>query len=822
MISIISARYINFVLMVMTLCLIQTSYSSVPNGYDITSKYENIALKASYTMQPAPNYPNCKNGFESTKLTDGVYSNGLKMFWTQPTTVGWMISRPVTITIDLGSDQPIRGASYNTAANQDDVYWPTTISILVSNDGNDFIPVGDLIKLNLNAHRAPPDKSYSYRFWTDELKTHGRYIQLIVDTNDGVSNCVFSDEIEVYRGKQTRAMTPYPTTGKRSKEFFDQMIVNNSFQSHLMANLKSAHEELNSAKLPVSDSKALLGTCDTLQSQIEKLPDVELTTYKTLLPLNDIDTQIYALRGQIRAKQHKSPLQAWVCNPYAYLTPTQGPDAKSAASVQIAMMNGEWRSGVVNLTNNTGLPVKLHIKVQGMPTDAGTDFLSISQVLWHDSTLNVPVARGLEPITTGADGAEIIIPAGMLKQVWFTVHPTSLAAKTYNARVDITGENYHGVVPLSLQIFSSQFPKQPTLHLYGWDYSNYFIYGVTAQNQAAFIAMLQSHFVDSPWSINKVLPFGNFNKDNTMKDANTADFDNWVKLWKGSARRYCVFLNPPDILNGAKINTPDFSARVTSWINFWTTHLAAQGLSPEQLVLMIADEPRSTEAYARITSWACAINAAQPKVTIFQDVNINSPQNISTAMQSAVDVFCLDRGRSVYFSGKFQNTDFFRNQRKIGKQMEIYDTKGPIDTLDPYSYSRLQAWLCWSVDASGMGFWSFSSLPKGTAWQNYSVKDINYVPFILEPDTVMPAKQMEAIREGVEDYEYMVMLKKAIAAAKPNHPEIAHAQTLLTDGVNKVLNSTGVDNIKWNQVNDYDAADKLRLEILQSLEKLQK
>jgi hypothetical protein len=86
---------------------------------------ENIALGASYTLEPGPDYSLCSDPGDAEQLTDGVYTDGF--FWTQKSTVGYREKTPSTVTIDLGEVKPIRGA-YHTAAGFADVHWPETIS----------------------------------------------------------------------------------------------------------------------------------------------------------------------------------------------------------------------------------------------------------------------------------------------------------------------------------------------------------------------------------------------------------------------------------------------------------------------------------------------------------------------------------------------------------------------------------------------------------------------------------------------------------------------------------------------------------------------
>ena len=79
---------------------------------------KNIALGASYTLEPAPQYEYCTDAADDRQLTNGVYHQTAESLWTQPSTVGWQEKKRVIITLDLGTVKPIRGVSFHTAAGR--------------------------------------------------------------------------------------------------------------------------------------------------------------------------------------------------------------------------------------------------------------------------------------------------------------------------------------------------------------------------------------------------------------------------------------------------------------------------------------------------------------------------------------------------------------------------------------------------------------------------------------------------------------------------------------------------------------------------------
>jgi len=83
---------------------------------------------------------------------------------------------------------------------------------------------------------------------------------------------------------------------------------------------------------------------------------------------------------------------------------------------------------------------------------------------------------------------------------------------------------------------------------------------------------------------------------------------------------------------------------------------------------------------------------------------------------------------------------------------------------------------------------------------------------------------MEAIRESVEDYEYFVMLRAAVARAKAagrTGAAVTEAETLLSDGARSVLAAEGVNKLRWDDPKDRTRADAVRVQILEALTAIQ-
>jgi len=558
-------------------CLI----NNIGRGAELPAdKYENVALGKPYTLYPKPNYEHSADPEDKTQLTDGIYTKGY--FWTQKSTVGWRTKiNPLVITIDLGKIEPICGVSYNTAAwKEAQVGWPVSISILVSDDGCSYYPAGDLVSLS-NRYDMPntPIEYSVHRYWTDKLKTHGRYVQFVVDAGEGELS--FVDEIEVYRG--TPDLLSLPLSGPEipgGDLYFKHYSNDIGVNSRLNLDIYQAKEAVKEAGLSKEGTELLLNELAGLEVEIGALPPTDSDSFQAVMPINDLEAKIYAVRGKIKHLQGLPTLQAWVNNPYDFITPAQGPDKDSKDQISVQMMRNEWRSAVVNLTNSSEDQLNVYIRIDGLPGGTNPEYINVYQVAWTDTREHIPVAAALIEAKRDSNGYFVSIPAGMTRQVWLSFHPETISAGIYNGHVSIIGcHNNVMDIPLTWRLFPMAFPQQPTLHFGGWDFTDSLSYGITEMNREAVIKHLQERFVDSPWGFPDVLKIGAFDAEGNMVASSTQRFDTWVGKWP-HARRYCIYLNVPESLDGSIGGSYKFNTRVASWIDYWVNHAISVGIKP--------------------------------------------------------------------------------------------------------------------------------------------------------------------------------------------------------------------------------------------------
>jgi len=780
---------------------------------------KNIALGKPYTLAPRPNYRYCTDPDDFRQLTDGQTTT--RYFWTQKGTVGWQHAQPVVVTIDLGKIEPIRGVAYNTAAGRAGVRWPRAIYILVSDDGKSFHEVGDLVALSAKHSSPPADRYALHCFRTDELRTHGRFVSLVILGEP----FIFVDEIEIYRGESAWLGNALPGEAVTDlKAFFRKTAIHLAVERRLSEDVKAIRAAVKAADLPAAQGNRIIEKLDAVEREIGRLPHSYGEEFRAVLPLNALHRRIFRIQAELWRAMNRPPLCVWKSDLWSPLSPTEPPPARTSPAVEVVMMRNEYRAGAFNISNASDKDIVLRLQIRGLPGGLNPPYVKVAEVAWTDTRSGQPVAAALPEAKRKGDAFLINVPSGLTRQVWLTFHPIDVAAGTHRGEVIVASDETSLVVPLVLRLYPFRFPDHPTLHLGGWDYTDALAhYEVTAENRPLVVRHLREHFVDSPWATSAVLPPGKYDaKGNMTAEPDTARFDAWLRLWP-NARQYCVFASVGERFDGSPMNTPAFAAKVRAWITFWARHAARRGLRPEQLALLLVDEPRTPQQDAIILAWARAIHAAKTGVRIWEDPIHKNPLQADQRMMAECDVLCPNR--PLFLRGGPAYRDYFVERRRQGTELAFYSCSGPVRLLDPYSYHRLQAWSCWRYGARGSYFWAFGDSGGASSWNEYVAKRHAYVPYFLDRVSVTPGKHMEAIREGIEDYEYLVMLADRVAKIenkRAGNAALDRARKLLARAADRVCGARGADLLMWAQAKDRTVADRIRIEILESMMELKK
>jgi hypothetical protein len=775
---------------------------------------ENIALGRPYAWSMAPNHSACTDAGDAIQLTDGHRTTSSTPA-IDASVVGWTLHPQahswVAITIDVGQVQPIKGVQFSAiAGSYFNVDWPGAIPVLTSDDGVRYYPAGELVRLSAEQGLPAHGLHASHAYRTELLATHGRYVQFVVASHPHI----LVDEIEVYRGNDSLLTAPLASSPIVDMlAHIQQCQLQAGVARRLVLDAQSVRSQVgNCAYLPPTEREQLVAELTAIIGAAVQLPPVDAASFKAVLPVNGLHARVFSIQARLWNALGRSGLTAWQRPTWDPLGPTEVPGTDPAA-VSITLMQDEYRAGAFHLSNAGDSDLTVHVNIQGLPGGMNPSYVTVHEVAWTDTWRGVPAASALPEATRSADGFLIRIPSGMTRQAWLTVHAVGVAAGTHSGTVLVNAGSAGTItIPLQLRVSTVRFPSRPTLSLGGWDFTDgdHWL-GVTPANQPALISLLREHYVDTPWAAGwRVMP----------NPVSFQGFDAWVARWP-DARGYCIALAVGREFEGHPMGTNGFDKAVGKWISAYAQHWRDDlHLDLNQIALQISDEPQTLEQVSKIKAWARAIKAAVPEVRIWENPSYTCPAD--TEMFDLVDVFCVER--SFYVKHDVYRNTYRSLAAQPGKTLQFYTCWGPAGGLDPYSYYRLQAWNCWTEGATAMFFWSFADSGGTSCWNEYLSTKRNYTPLFVDATTVTGTKQMQAIREGVADVEYLVMLKKRIVEmenAGDATPLLSQAKALLDQSPVAVLDAPGVARYFWTDTKDRGIADQVRVEVLSMLEALQ-
>lgn len=781
---------------------------------------ENVALGCRYTCVPEASYPLTKDEGDARQLTDGRRVTG-ECLWTDKAAVGWSNpGGPVTITVDLGSRQPISGGSLSTAAGRASVSFPFAVHILVSDDGETFHGLGELVADSAR-HGLPSPTGYSAHVYrTAQRLARGRYVRFVVVPSSQFFMC---DEVEVYAGHGDQKDQP------RGEPVPD---VARLVASQKLTTIVKGRIALDLLALEQRSGDARIG--EDLWDELHRMAPVDSVDWRRGVPYNDLHRRVFQAHAEWARESLGSPFLVWKASPWDPLGPFDLPEEEpEVVPVEIHAMDGEYRSGAFNLTNLTDDAVNVEVA----PSLDGLliEMLEASEVIHVEAQDRTVVANALRPVPFTGRAWSIEVPAGVTRQVWLTAHPVSVEARTYNCVLEV-GPGEAGPtqrIPVKIVVHPFQFPAEPTLAVTTWDYCYSGGYIRHPRTWRTAIQQMREHFITVPWfGMNAVVWRGHGPKPWIDDQGNiTAHIlwgrlEEWIRHWP-DARYYALILEwrevVPDV--GLRLGNPVHEQALRRYFKSIVARFTERGVPGDRVLICPVDEPWQESKSDFQIRWSKLIKQACPEVSIFCDPTWKDPAKAPSELYGTAEVVCPNL--QLYYGqggGAAGAAAFYQTLREQGKALWTYQCSGPVKTLDPYTYFRLQAWHAFREGMTGIGYWALADMrhkPFGIAgsWNDFSLAGTNFSITYWDALGVSDSKQLEAIREGVEDYEYLTMLRDAIQRAPPD--VAAESNAVLGRAVEQIGGSYSAGAIEWRGDRDRGSADRARLDVLRELHRIQ-
>ena len=463
--------------------LIMAMTSFCCNGEEPMNKPSgtNIALGKPYVMTPAPNYKLCKDEGDSRQLTDGaVYADGGSL-WTQKGTVGWHGVQFAMITVDLGNVEPIDGVRFHSAFDgTNNVQWPSSIGVYVSEDGKDYVFAKELVDPAWKDDGLPPELSpfsgqHTVQYWyrAEGLATKGRFVSFVGRS----PSFFFCDEVEVLRGADD--LLKELLKGKRLGDLSAYVYIVQPYLAQDMAGVRK-----NAAGLSEERKKMVEQRLADVELQMARMTMDEFQTpgYRAVAPLNAVQRKIFEINGEVLRLRKAPPLLVWHKHRWDPLEATEVPaivmpqswwkrifssvewlpENQSVKSPELALelMNGEYRSEVLNLTNTKQEEIEARIWFRNLPGGRAPEYIRLHSVEYVAAREKM-IADALPEAKKDGNGYMARIPAGMTRQIWIALHPQDLKAGTYPGEVVIENGKKAQSFGFVMKISPERFPDHP-------------------------------------------------------------------------------------------------------------------------------------------------------------------------------------------------------------------------------------------------------------------------------------------------------------------------------------------------------------------------
>lgn len=788
----------------------------------IIASPKNLVLHRPAAFAPQPNHGPCTDPEDVIQLTDGVFKTSAKgVLSTQKGTVGWRYLRePIFITFDLGEPKRIGSISIHSAAGAAGAAWPAAIGFFFSEDGKTWAYGGELISRS-SANGLPEPMSYSeHRFVADNINAQARHVLLCV--LKGGSIFFFTDEVEILEGEGGGEPTIYPMVGDR--EAIARFLSGEVGTSCLLRRLRLDQTRIRKAAqtLPPEERAAFEADLDALSEECRNQTVINAENFRTEMPLNATQDRLLALYGRLLEKQGYPRLLLTKVHRYAYLQWLETPSrhVQEPIHLKYRQMRGETRADLVLATNAAAAPVSVTFAL-----NAPTEAIRVYYTPWTDTPQLEPVATALVPAERIESGWRFSIPAGLTTKVWVSVDGAKLPPGEHHFEGWIeVPDGFRIPISLSASI-SPVTMERPALHLGMWDYTDRkSLFAVTPDNRDAAIAMMRSMGVDSPWASSSCLPMPastDYDAEDRLLSGRLdfSRFDAWLRLWP-DARRYMIYINAGEQFANVGPDSPHFAPRLEQWAAAVQAHIASRTAKP--VCLLLVDEPKNDERDRRLVNWARPVKKGAPDLVIWSDPVRADPTASGVPEAFDVpDVLCPDS--ATLARGGDVAAAFFRAKQAQGKPLETYACSALAPHTDPNRYYRLLSWSGWPFRMVGVGFWSFGDTAGlRDAWYAYGhCVGIQYAPAFVGRHEITDTLQMQAIREGLLDYEYLTMLENSLSGITDPARRKEAAALCSDEAVKEVFQGWSfAESTAWKGAAGHEAPDEHRWKILSILEKI--
>ncbi len=530
-----------------------------------------------------------------------------------------------------------------------------------------------------------------------------------------------------------------------------------------------------SEKLPSYERQvAITGTLGDL-TRLE-LRDALRKELKTFNRLAKLTTAAAKLHGEISWPLQLSEANPWA--PYGGLEEVIEQRVK-APSLTVEAFSGETESAALNVFN-FGTTVKtVRVEIDDFTLVAAKNHTPVDalDVVELHEVLEVPtqmIDLSADALPRLNQAQTITLPAWDGRQLWLNFDTTHLAPGTWTSQVRLRTlevDSKEVVAPITLTVWKPALPEKQPLRHCNWGY----VHGsrhkrYEDQSLQDRVAHGNNVFCSSFVPRVKVDEQGNF--------IGKIDYSKHDEFAEKYARHGIILFQMTGGITGpAGFHQSDgYRKAYLRWMREWVEHLQDMGISYDQYAMYPVDEPGLNEGLVeRYLFYAKLTREADPQVQMYTDPVKRITKEELTEMLPYVDIWCPNRIGFLLDVG----ADKLAIMKSSNVQYWNYECEGNAKHQSPLGYYRGQSWLAWHHDLTGIGFWSYCT-SRADPW--FKPHDTQDYLMTYQGDGVVSSKRWEAVRDGIEDYSMLTVLRDVLKQAKAEGADqdlVDHAESLL-------------------------------------------
>ena len=724
---------------------------------------EKVNLLAGKTAvyEQRPNYRLTTDANDPKDLTDGHTNTWQIHFYKS--SVGWDSEFYVAILFDLGKVMDIGEIKVHTSQGHGSVNLPEELIVMAGNSSDEFAILDDMIASNPDLPKYDDGPKV---FWVTAKNkpVKARYIKFIASPHKD-STFFFLDEISVSAGKNGIPVEQLARFKGTTQEF----IKFSRLQERLKRDLNIIRNNIKTS----GSKRSLNALADQLQK--DAAATRQFSKVNTDFPLNQAQIKLAEFQQKLLADAGYKGLVLWGGNRWDMFTSFQFPGKAKLDSV-LKMTPGETRSFVINAANaNAG---KMNVKFSVESPLA----VEVNETINAVDTSNFMNANRLQPLKANGKQYQIDLLPGESSQLFFrVVLPRNLKAGNYPVKVKFANGK---VVTTTIKANGFKFPESLTAEYGTWDYLNDFgCHGnaIDKNNFGRALELMRAYQMDLCWGHEIALPFARPD----MFDANgklikTLDFtklDAWLNQMKGF-KRYALFggggLNKR--LNFGYLPEKDpepFTKRLVSYLNALAERIEkVHKLPVDQFRLHFVDEASTPAQKELLKTWCRGVKlATSPSGKKFYSYG-NPFFGAKDGIYHYPELDIIQPNPGYYQREEIERFIKADQLRKGIGFTGLYICRNRVRQRDAYMYFGMISRLGILFDNFiGTGFWNIACGPKDISELDYTGRIFTTWYFI--GNDIHVSRQTEAILEGREDFEYMLLLKNLLPALKKSNPALA-------------------------------------------------